>query len=103
MKLGFDSNRYLALQYENILKKIDLFDGKLYMEFGGKIFDDLHAARVLPGFDPSIKIKLLKKLKDDSEIIIVISAKALAENKVRADFNISYGDEVLRLIDNLMQ
>ena len=101
MKLGFDSNRYLALQYENILKKIDLFDGKLYMEFGGKIFDDLHAARVLPGFDPSIKIKLLKKLKDDSEIIIVISAKALAENKVRADFNITYGDEVLRLIDNL--
>ncbi|MBR2053132.1 MAG: DUF1846 family protein, partial [Clostridia bacterium] len=101
MKLGFDSNRYLALQYENILKKIDLFDGKLYMEFGGKIFDDLHAARVLPGFDPSIKIKLLKKLKNDSEIIIVISAKALAENKVRADFNISYGDEVLRLIDNL--
>lgn len=101
MKLGFNSNHYLALQYENILKKIDLFDGKLYMEFGGKIFDDLHAGRVLPGFDPSIKIKLLKKLKDDSEIIIVISAKALAENKVRADFNITYGDEVLRLIDNL--
>lgn len=101
MKLGFNSNQYLALQYENILKKIDLFDGKLYMEFGGKIFDDLHAGRVLPGFDPSVKIKLLKKLKDDSEIIIVISARALAENKVRADFNISYGDEVLRLIDNL--
>ena len=101
MKTGFDCEKYLTLQYENILKKIDLFDGKLYMEFGGKIFDDLHAERVLPGFQANAKIQLLKKLKSDSEIILVISANSLEENKVRADFNITYGDEVLRLIDNL--
>lgn len=101
MKTGFDCEKYLTLQYENILKKIDLFDGKLYMEFGGKIFDDLHAERVLPGFQANAKIQLLKKLKSDSEIIFVISANSLEENKVRADFNITYGDEVLRLIDSL--
>lgn len=101
MKIGFDSAKYLQLQYENILKKIDLFDGKLYMEFGGKIFDDLHASRVLPGFEPNIKIQLLKKLKAESEIIIVISAVSIEKNKLRADFNITYGDEVLRLMDNL--
>lgn len=101
MKIGFDSAKYLELQYENILKKIDLFDGKLYMEFGGKIFDDLHASRVLPGFEPNIKIQLLKKLKAESEIIIVISAVSIEKNKIRADFNLTYGDEVLRLMDNL--
>ena len=101
MDKGFDCDKYLALQQEKILKKIELFDGKLYMEFGGKIFDDLHAQRVLPGFEANAKIKLLKKLQSESEIIVVISAIALEENKVRADFNITYGDEVLRLIDNL--
>ena len=101
MKTGFNSEKYLEMQYQNILKKIDLFDGKLYMEFGGKIFDDLHASRVLPGFAPNIKIQLLQKLKSDSEIIIVVSANALEQNKVRADFNITYADEVLRLYDNL--
>ena len=101
MKQGFNSEKYLELQYQNIQKKIGLFDEKLYMEFGGKLFDDLHASRVLPGFEPNAKIKLLKKLKNISEIIIVVSAQSLQENKVRADFNLTYGDEVLRLIDNL--
>lgn len=101
MDIGFDSKKYLDLQYANIQKKLELFNGKLYLEFGGKIFDDLHAARVLPGFEPNIKIQLLKKLQDQSEIIIVVSAIALQQNKVRADFNITYADEVLRLTDNL--
>ena len=98
---AFNSEKYLEHQYAKILEKINLFSGKLYMEFGGKIFDDLHASRVLPGFAPDIKIQLLKKLQADSEIIIAISADAIEKNKIRADFNITYGDEVLRLIDNL--
>lgn len=101
MKQGFNSEKYLELQYENIQKKMRLFNEKLYMEFGGKLFDDLHAARVLPGFKPDVKIKLLKKLKDQSEIVVVVSAPSLQSNKMRADFNLTYGDEVLRLIDNL--
>lgn len=101
MTKGFDSEKYLKLQYEKIMERINMFSGKLYMEFGGKIFDDLHASRVLPGFEPNNKIKLLKKLSDDAEIIVVISAVAIEQNKIRADFNITYGEEVLRLIDNL--
>lgn len=101
MKIGFDSDKYLELQYQNILKKIDTCSGKLYLEFGGKIFDDLHASRVLPGFQPNIKIRLLKKLNTQSEIIIVISASDIEQNKIRADYNITYDEEVLRLIDNL--
>lgn len=101
MKIGFDSEKYINLQYEQIMQRINMFSGKLYMEFGGKIFDDLHASRVLPGFDANIKIKLLKKLSHDSEIIIVISAVSIEKNKIRADFNLTYGEEVLRLIDNL--
>lgn len=101
MEIGFDSEKYLNLQYEQIMQRINMFSGKLYMEFGGKIFDDLHAARVLPGFDPNIKIKLLKKLSHEAEILIVISAVSIEKNKIRADFNLTYGEEVLRLIDNL--
>lgn len=101
MKQGFNSEKYLEQQYENIQRKMQLFNEKLYIEFGGKLFDDLHASRVLPGFKPDVKIKLLKKLKDISEIVIVVSAPSLQENKIRADFNLTYGDEVLRLIDNL--
>ena len=101
MKIGFDSEKYLNLQYEQIMQRINTFSGKLYMEFGGKLFDDLHASRVLPGFEPNIKIQLLKKLRSDAEIIIVISAVSIEKNKIRADFNITYGEEVLRLIDNL--
>ncbi len=100
-KICFDNNLYLKNQSENILKRIKKFNNKLYLEFGGKIFDDFHAARVLPGFDPNIKIKLLQKLKDKTEIIFCISANDIEKNKIRADLGLSYADEVLRLVDNL--
>lgn len=100
-KLGFDNELYLKLQSENILKRIEVFNNKLYMEFGGKIFDDLHAERVLPGFDPNIKTKLLLKLKDHLEVIFCINANDIERNRVRADLGLSYDNEVLRLIDNL--
>lgn len=100
-KTCFDNELYLQLQSENILKRIETFHNKLYLEFGGKLFDDYHAARVLPGFDPNIKTKLLVKLKDQAEIIFCISANDIEKNKIRADLGLSYDNEVLRLIDNL--
>ncbi len=100
-KLGFDNELYLKLQSENISKRIEKFNNKLYLEFGGKIFDDLHAARVLPGFDPNIKIKLLQKMKDKTEIIFCISSNDIEKNKIRADLGLSYDNEVLRLVDNM--
>ena len=103
IKVGFDSNLYIKLQSENILKRIDQFNNKLYLEFGGKIFDDLHASRVLPGFDPNIKTKLLVTLKDKAEIIFCISANDIEKNRIRADLGLSYDDEVLRLVDNLRE
>lgn len=99
-KLCFDSKKYLEEQSKRIKEKMKQFDNKLYMEFGGKLFDDLHASRVLPGFDPNIQIKLLDKFKKDCEIIFVISANDIEKNKIRADFGITYDMEVLRLIDN---
>ncbi|MDY2879857.1 MAG: DUF1846 domain-containing protein [Candidatus Borkfalkiaceae bacterium] len=96
---GFDSEKYLTLQSEKILERIDEFGGKLYIEFGGKLFDDYHAARVLPGFEPDNKIKMLCKLKDRAEIVIVINSNDIAKNKVRADLGITYDQDVLRLID----
>ena len=101
MKTGFDNDKYLKLQSEKILERIKEFDNKLYLEFGGKIFDDFHAARVLPGFKASSKIELLCKLKDDLEIIICINADAIEKNKIRADIGITYDMEVMRLIDNI--
>ena len=98
-KKGFDSEKYLTLQSEKILERIDEFGGKLYIEFGGKLFDDYHASRVLPGFEPDNKIKMLSKLKDRAEIVIVISSNDIAKNKVRADLGITYDQDVLRLID----
>ena len=100
MKTGFDSKMYMQKQSEHILERISKFD-KLYLEFGGKLFDDLHAARVLPGFDKAAKIKLLQKLKDKAELIIYINANDIERNKTRADFGITYGAEVERLIDNI--
>lgn len=100
-KQGFNSEKYLKLQSEKIKERIKRFGGKLYMEFGGKIFDDFHAARVLPGFSPDNKIKLLKSLKNECEIIFCISAPDIEKNKIRADFGITYDLEVLRLIDAL--
>lgn len=100
-KIGFDNELYLKLQSENINKRIKKFHNKLYLEFGGKIFDDLHAERVLPGFDPNIKIKLLQKMKDKAEIIFCISSNDIEKNKIRADLGLSYDNEVLRLVDNM--
>jgi len=99
----FDNELYLKLQSENINKRIKKFHNKLYLEFGGKIFDDLHAARVLPGFDPNIKIKLLQKMKDKAEIIFCISSNDIEKNKIRADLGLSYDNEVLRLVDNMRE
>lgn len=101
MKIGFDKELYLKYQTEKILERIELLKGKLYLEFGGKIFDDLHASRVLPGFDANMKIKLLEKLKDKLEIIFCISAEDIERNKIRADFNLTYEMDMLRLIDSL--
>ncbi len=97
--IGFDSNKYLAMQSEKILERRKDFGGKLYLEFGGKLFDDFHAARVLPGFAPDNKIKMLEQLKDEAEIVIVISSEDIEKNKLRADLGITYDEDVLRLID----
>ncbi len=99
-KKGFDSEMYMRKQSEQIIERISHFD-KLYLEFGGKLFDDLHAARVLPGFDKGAKIKLLQKLRDKAELIICINANAIERNKIRADYGITYGSEVERMIDNI--
>jgi len=103
MKIGFDNKKYLKIQSEKIMERIKMFDNKLYLEFGGKIFDDYHAERVLPGFKADSKIELLKTLKDDLEIIFCISAKDIENNKIRADHGISYDMELLRLIEKLSE
>jgi len=97
--IGFDREKYLALQSHHIDARRRQFGGKLYLELGGKLFDDLHASRVLPGFTPDTKIAMLEQLKDDLEIVVVVSARDLARNKVRADHGISYDEDVLRLVD----
>jgi len=99
-KICFDSEKYLKMQSENIKERLKKFDNKLYMEFGGKLFDDFHASRVLPGFDPNVQIKLLENFKNECEIICVINAGDIEKNKIRADFGITYDMEVLRLIGN---
>ncbi len=103
MKSGFDSELYLQVQSEKIEEKIKMFDNKLYLEFGGKIFDDYHASRVLPGFKPDAKIKLLQKFKDDLEVIFCINSADIEKSKIRADYGISYELELLRLIENLQK
>lgn len=97
--VGFDNDQYLRMQSERILERIAQFDNKLYLEFGGKLFDDYHAARVLPGFKPDSKVNMLLQLKDQAEIVIVINAADIEKNKVRGDIGITYDVEVLRLID----
>lgn len=97
MKTGFDNDKYLHMQSEHIRERISHFDNKLYLEFGGKLFDDFHASRVLPGFQPDSKLRLLKQLSDTAEIVIVISAGDIEKNKVRGDLGITYDDDVLRL------
>ena len=98
-KIGFDNDKYLKLQSEKIKERIATFGGKLYLEFGGKLFDDYHASRVLPGFHPDSKINMLTQLKDDAEIVVVINAADIEKNKVRSDLGITYDVDVLRLID----
>jgi len=97
--LGFDNNKYIELQSKKILERISSFGGKLYLEFGGKLFDDYHAARVLPGFQPDSKIRMLLNLKDDAEVLIVVSATSIEQNKIRGDLGITYDMDTLRLID----
>ena len=97
MKTGFDNNKYLKIQSEQIKKRIAQFGDKLYLEFGGKLFDDHHASRVLPGFEPDSKLQMLMQLKDEVEILIVISSLDIEKNKVRGDLGITYDEDVLRL------
>ena len=99
MKIGFDNDKYLKMQSEHMRERINQFGNQLYMEFGGKLFDDYHASRVLPGFAPDSKLRMLMQLSDQAEIVIVISAGDIEKNKVRGDLGITYATDVLRLID----
>ena len=99
MHIGFDHDKYTAMQSEHIRSRIDAFGGKLYLELGGKLFDDNHASRVLPGFRPDSKVSMLLELKEQAELVIVISADDIEKNKLRGDLGITYDADVLRLID----
>ncbi|MCI6997493.1 MAG: DUF1846 domain-containing protein [Eubacterium sp.] len=99
MKIGFDNQKYLSMQSEHIRERINQFDNKLYLEFGGKLFDDYHASRVLPGFAPDSKLQMLMQLSDQAEIVIVISAGDIEKNKIRGDLGITYDTDVLRLME----
>ena len=99
MRIGFDNDKYLAMQSAHIRERIAQFDNKLYLEFGGKLFDDYHASRVLPGFQPDSKLQMLLQLKEQAEVVIVISAEDIVANKMRGDYGITYDVDVLRLID----
>ena len=102
-EIGFDNKKYLELQSEKIRERIEQFGGKLYLEFGGKLFDDHHAARVLPGFAPDSKIRMLLELRESVEIVIAINAAAIEQNKVRGDLGITYDEDVLRMIDTFRE
>lgn len=99
MKIGFDNEKYLKMQSEHIMERISKFDNKLYLEFGGKLFDDYHAARVLPGFAADSKLQLLLQLSEQAEIVMVVSVEDIIKNKIREDLGITYDDDVVRLID----
>ncbi len=98
MKIGFDNNKYLKIQSEHIRERINQFGDKLYLEFGGKLFDDYHASRVLPGFAPDSKLQMLLQLSDQAELIISINAADIEKNKIRHDLGITYDEDVIRLI-----
>ena len=102
-RIGFDSEKYLAEQTSAILERVTRFENKLFLEFGGKLIYDYHAARVLPGFDPNVKIRLLQKLRDKSEVILCIYAGDIERKKMRADFGITYDSDALKLIDDLRE
>ncbi len=99
MRIGFDNQKYIEMQSTHIRERIAQFNNKLYLELGGKLFDDYHASRVLPGFEPDSKIRMLMKVADKMEIIVAINAKDIEKNKIRGDLGIRYDDDVLRLID----
>ena len=103
MKMGFDNEKYREMQSRQIRERIEQSGGKLYLEFGGKLFDDYHASRVLPGFEPDSKVKMLLELKDQAEIVIVINSSDIEKNKVRGDLGITYDMDVLRLIDSFRE
>lgn len=103
MKLGFDNDKYLRIQSKHITERIEKFGNKLYLELGGKLFDDFHASRVLPGFQPDSKLRMLSSLADRAEIIIVISALDIEKNKIRGDLGITYDMDVLRLRDEFIK
>ena len=100
-KPGFDNEKYIKEQTTEILKRVDRFDNKLYLEFGGKLLYDYHAARVLPGYDPNVKMRLLSELKDKADVVLCIFAGDIERKKIRADFGITYDADALKLIDNL--
>ena len=98
MRVGFDNEKYIKMQSQHIEERIGKFGDKLYLEFGGKLFDDFHASRVLPGFEPDSKLRMLMKLSDRAEIVIVINAADIEKNKVRGDLGITYDEDVRRLM-----
>ena len=98
-KLGYDNDKYLRTQSAHIRQRLDSFGGKLYLEFGGKLYDDYHASRVLPGFQPDSKLRMLLQLKDQVEMVIAINAADIEKNKIRGDLGITYDRDVIRLID----
>ena len=102
-KTAFDNERYLTLQTEAILKRVERFDNKLYLEFGGKLLYDYHAARVLPGYDPNVKMRLIQKLRDRADVLLCIYAGDIEKRKLRADFGITYDVDALKLIDDLAE
>ena len=102
-RIGFDSDRYVEMQSRHIARRRGEFGGKLYLEFGGKLIDDMHASRVLPGFTPDNKVRMLRELADEVEIIVAVNAKDFARRKVRADMGTTYDDEVLRQIDEFRE
>ena len=101
MKKGFDNEKYLSEQTAAIFEKVSKFGNKLYLEFGGKLLFDYHASRVLPGYDPNVKIELLKKFKDNAEVILCIYAEAIEKKKIRVDFGRTYDADTLKMIDDL--
>ena len=103
MKIGFDNEQYLKMQSSHIMERIKKFDNKLYLEFGGKLFDDYHAGRVLPGFAPDSKLQMLLQLADQAEIVMVVSSDDIEKNKIREDLGITYDNDVIRLIDEFRQ
>src|SRR4030043_914114 len=102
-RIGFDNEKYLAEQTTAIIERVTRFDNKLYLEFGGKLLFDYHASRVLPGFDPNVKMRLLQKIRDKSEVVLCIYAEDIERKKIRADFGITYDSDALKLIDDLRE